>query len=127
MSLQNAKSADGLYSRVKRWAGHAFAISGGAGKLSENDLLLLDRIAGYINRRGMSEIAIMTLETCRPLNFLGSQVLQFFRPFVNFVFPNSEDFQRFAELLEDREVLSLFIEKIEKPAFDVTDKAMKEQ
>jgi len=113
MSLPKDTSTDSLYNRARRWAGHAFAINGGVEKLSENDILLLERMATYISRRGMSEVATMTLETCRPLNFLSSQVLQFFRPFVNFVFPNSEDFQHFAELLEDREVLSLFIEKIE--------------
>ncbi len=113
MSSRNDTSTDGVYGRFKRWAGHAFAIGGGIESLSEKDIRLLERMAAYIKHRGMSEVAVMTLETCRPLNFLGSQVLQFFKPFVNFVFPDSEDFQRFAELLEDREVLNLFIEKIE--------------
>jgi hypothetical protein len=59
----------------------------------------------------MTTPALMVLESGRPLNFLGSQVLAFLSPFLTLVF-SREEYERFVDFLEKRGSLPLLIEKI---------------
>ncbi len=57
----------------------------------------------------------MTLESLRPLNFVGSQALHVLKPFAEVVF-DPEAYRRLAELLEQRETIEILIDKIESMA-----------
>lgn len=76
---------------------------------------LLEKVARQIVKRRLTVPAILALEICKPLNFLGSQVLIAFSPFVQSIF-NSADYQKFALTIEkDANVESLiqFIENLD--------------
>ncbi len=100
-----------LWKRLKNEATRAFAIPKDE-PFSEEDHHLLDKLAEVVVKRGMAEVAVMTLETFRPLNFVGSQALHFLKPFAEVVFDPTA-YQRLAELLERRNTLPLLMDKIE--------------
>lgn len=95
------------------WLDHAFSVEREI-DFAPEDLELLERLADFLVRRRMAEAAQMALETARPLNFLGAQALSFLRPFVNMIFRERKDFDRFAELLEDRATIGRMIDILEK-------------
>lgn len=80
--------------------------------LSAEDDALLKRIAAFVVSRRMTAPAILFLESVRPLNFIGSQAMLFFAPFVR-AFLNVNDYQRIQELLENRESISSFVDMLE--------------
>ncbi len=98
---------------LRAWLRHAFALDPGPA-FSASDQVLLDRMVDFLVRRKLAEVAVLTLETCRPLNFLGAQALAFLRPFVRLVFKNAGDYDRFTLLLEDRATLGRLIRLIEQ-------------
>ena len=57
-------------------------------------------------------IAVFFLETGRPLNFVGSQLLAFLSPFVTLIF-NPSDCERLIRLLDRRESIDLLVTAIE--------------
>ena len=92
---------------------HAFAIGGE--KLENDDTLLIRKLADFVVRRDMSVPAVMFLESVRPLNFVGSQSMVFFKPILSRFFSRYE-YDRIANILERREVVDLLINEIEKRA-----------
>jgi hypothetical protein len=66
-------------------------------------------------RRDMAVPAVMFLESVRPLNFVGSQSMVFFKPILSRFFSRYE-YDRIANILEKREVVDLLINEIEKKA-----------
>ncbi|MDE0009978.1 MAG: hypothetical protein OXU36_02465 [Candidatus Poribacteria bacterium] len=73
---------------------------------------LLERVATWIVRRRLTAPAILFLETSKPLNFLGSQLLIAFSPFIQVIFKGDE-YQKFALILEKDTNVELLIELIE--------------
>jgi hypothetical protein len=73
---------------------------------------LLEKVATWIVRRGLTTPAILFLETGKPLNFLGSQLLIGFSPFIQAIFKGNE-YQKFALVLEKDANVELLIELIE--------------
>jgi hypothetical protein len=94
---------------------HAFAIPRDAGVLSPDDLLLLERTAEAVVRRGMAAPAVVFLESMAPMNFLGSQAVHFFTPLLEVVFLQ-RDVERVALLLERRDTLARLAALIETRA-----------
>ncbi|ODS32858.1 MAG: hypothetical protein SCARUB_02017 [Candidatus Scalindua rubra] len=90
---------------------HAFATEGV--KLADNDIDLIRKLADYVVRRNMSVPAIMFLESVRPLNFISSQAMIFFKPILTNFFSRDE-YDKLAIILEKREVVDLLINEIEK-------------
>ena len=74
--------------------------------------VLLEKVATWIVRRGLTTPAILFLETGKPLNFLGSQLLIGFSPFIQAIFKGDE-YQKFALILEKDANVELLIELIE--------------
>ena len=72
----------------------------------------LEKVATWIVRRGLTTPAILFLETGKPLNFLGSQLLIGFSPFIQAIFKGNE-YQKFALVLEKDANVELLIELIE--------------
>lgn len=91
---------------------HAFA-TGGV-KLEDSDTTaLISKLADIVVRRNMSMPAIMFLESVRPLNFVGSQAMVFFKPILSRFF-SKQEYDKLATILENREVIDLLIKEIEQ-------------
>lgn len=74
---------------------------------------LLEKIAMQVVKRRLTAPAILFLEMCKPLNFLGSQVLIALNPFVQAVF-NTTEYQKFALIIEKDANVELLIRLIEE-------------
>jgi hypothetical protein len=98
-------------SRFKAWWAHAFAVDGDSKGLADEDRVLVEKLADFVVRRRMSAPALMLLESSRPLNFVGSQVLAFLAPFATLVFAPAE-YDRFVRLLERRKSIDWLVEAI---------------
>ncbi len=92
---------------------HAFATEGV--KLEDGDTVLIRKLADFVVKRDMSIPAVMFLESVRPLNFVGSQSMVFFKPILSRFF-SRYDYDRIANILEKREVVDLLINEIERKA-----------
>ena len=79
----------------------------------ERALEIIEKIANFIVKRRMSAPALMTIESLRPLNFIGSQILHFLAPFAEIIF-NSREYQEFAILLEKEEYIKLLLKRIDE-------------
>jgi hypothetical protein len=79
---------------------------------------LLGKLAEGIVRRRMTTPAILALEMCRPLNFVGSQVMIALNPFVAAFF-DASDYRKVALLLERDENLDRLLHRIEELDADV--------
>lgn len=94
---------------------HAFAVVPEGRPLTPDEVALLERVADVVVRRGMATPSVMFLESLGPMNFLGSQVLHFFTPLLEVVFPQ-RDVERVAVLLERRDTLARLAALIETRA-----------
>ena len=74
---------------------------------------LLKKIAEQIVKRRLTVPAILFLEICKPLNFLGSQILIALNPFVGSIF-NTAEYQKFALIIEKDANVELLTQLIEK-------------
>lgn len=93
---------------------HAFAVKDEeAGDFDAEERQLAERVATFIVRRRMTAPAVMLLESGRPLNFLGSQLLAFLSPFATLLF-SSEEYDRFVRFLEKRSSIDLILDAIEE-------------
>ena len=95
------------------WFKHAFAVDPpGPAEPTESQQQAVDRIADEVIRRGLTTPTLMALEMSRPLNFIGSQALHFFSPFVS-VFTDAAGYRQFAKFLEQRGSISYICDVIE--------------
>jgi len=81
--------------------------------LPEEEMAVIEKVARKTVKRGMTVPAIMLLESVKPLNFIGSQVMVFFEPIVQTLF-NLKDYDTFRTALEKRQTLEIMIQKIEE-------------
>ncbi len=92
---------------------HAFATEGE--QLADNEIDLIRKLADFVVRRNMSVPAVMFLESVRPLNFVGSQAMVFFKPILSRFFSRDE-YDKMATVLEKRVVVDMLIKEIEQKA-----------
>jgi len=69
-------------------------------------------------KRGLGTPAILFLQTVVPLNYIGAQVLVFFKPFASAVF-DPVSFNKFAMLLERRETIPKLVLLLEERLSEV--------
>jgi len=74
---------------------------------------ILIKIARKVVHWRMSVPAILFLESVKPLNYVGSQMMAFFEPFVQTLF-NWKDYEEFRRMMEDRQTIERLIQKIEQ-------------
>ncbi len=101
---------------------------GFADELTERQRELLDKLADKVVRLRMAVPAIMFLESVRPMNYVGSQVMVFFAPLVRGFFGLPE-WDEIRLVLERRESIGYFIDLIEQKEGDVLaeEKRLKEE
>ena len=91
---------------------HAFAVDPESDtNFTESERELAGRVAPFIAQRRMSAPAVMFLESGKPLNFLGSQLMTFLAPFVTLIFTSGE-YERFVRFLEKRGSIDLILDSI---------------
>ena len=96
-----------------RWLKHAFAVDpSGPAEPTEDEKRVVDRLAGEIVRRGLTAPALLFLESSRPLNFIGSQLLVFFAPFAELIFKPA-DYRALTGFLEHRGSVEYTCRRIE--------------
>jgi len=96
------------------WLKHAFAIDKKRDAApSAEQTEAIDRVIREIHRRQMAVPASMLLETCRPLNYVGSQLLVFFSPVMKIVLGvQAQD--AFAKFLEQRGSIDYLLHRLEQ-------------
>ena len=94
---------------------HAFSIgiSRENKALSEKELAVILKLVAVIQKRKLTLPSTMFLECAQPLNYIGSQMMVFFRPFLTFFFKPAE-YDIFQGVLEKREGIKRIIEELEK-------------
>ncbi len=80
--------------------------------MTEEEQAILKKVATKVVERRMAVPAIVFLESVKPLNYIGSQVLVFFEPIIQTVF-NFKDYDNFRSALEKRESIETLILNIE--------------
>ncbi len=81
--------------------------------LSLEEKRLIDKIAEKVVSIRMTAPAVFMLESMKPLNFIGSQFMLVFSPFVTILFPSYTDLEVMQKLLEKRGSVEMIIHAIE--------------
>lgn len=80
--------------------------------LTDRQRELMDKLATRVVRMRMATPAILFLESVRPLNYVGSQVMVFFAPVVR-GFLGLPEWDELRQVLERRESIGYFLDLIE--------------
>jgi hypothetical protein len=80
---------------------------------AERKAELFGKVAQKIVDMRLTPIAVVTLESVKPLSFIGSQLMVFFQPIYSAVFPFKQ-YDEFAALLEERSNIEEFIQLVER-------------
>src|SRR5574341_1926103 len=89
------------------------AVQTEATPLSPKQEEILNKIAFKVVQWRMTVPAILFLESVKPLNYIGSQMLVFFEPFVQAFF-TVKDYNEFVRMMEERENVERLLQRIEK-------------
>lgn len=79
----------------------------------ERRAVLLNKIAQKIVDYRMTTVAIVMLESSKPLSFVGSQLMIFLEPFYHAIFPHVE-YNEIAALLEERQNIERLVLEVER-------------
>jgi len=97
-----------------KWLKHAFAVdSDGSAEPNSAQRVLVDRVCTQIVKRRLTTPALTFLEMSRPLNYLGSQAMHFFAPFIA-VITDAQGHKYFSEFLEQRGSIDFLCRRIEE-------------
>jgi hypothetical protein len=80
---------------------------------------LIEELSGHVNRWGLVAPGIALLEANKPFSFLGSQLLLFVEPLLNF-FVSPAVTSEYVSLLEDRDNVERLIRQLEIDASHTT-------
>ena len=80
-------------------------------EVTEEQKLMLGTLAEKVQKRGMGEMAVLALESTRPLHNLGSQGIIFLAPMLNMVF-NKEEVSRYVKLLENPKAVTYLVGRL---------------
>lgn len=95
------------------WLKSAFAIKAETPKeYTDEELAILDKLAGKVQHYRMAVPAIIFLESVQPLNFVASQVMVFFKPFVSAFF-STREYDLLSNMLEERSAIEALLKRIE--------------
>ncbi|MBF0314138.1 MAG: hypothetical protein HQK50_07650 [Oligoflexia bacterium] len=81
-------------------------------ELDPQKLEVLSTMADFIVKREMETVAVLFLESLRPLQYLGSQAMIFFEPFLT-IFVDPTKVTLFREAMEDKRYFEYLIERLE--------------
>ena len=99
---------------VRRTLRHAFAVDpSGPAEPTDAQRAAVDRVVELVVRRRMTAPALIALESCRNVNFLGGQLMHFLAPFAE-VLVQAGSYRAFAEFLERRGSIDYLCQRIEE-------------
>lgn len=82
---------------------------------------ILTKIAQKVVYWKMSVPAILFLESVKPLNYVGSQMMAFFEPFVQAIV-SWKDYDEVRNMMEERETVERLLQRIEQLDSEVQEK-----
>lgn len=82
-------------------------------RLSEEEIAAVERVAAFIARMGLTVPAIVSLESMRPLSFVGSQFMLVLSPAIG-AFLRADAWDGLSRLLERRDGLDALLAAIER-------------
>ena len=100
-----------------KWFKHAFAVDPpGAAEPTPEQAEVVEWLCKQIVKRHLTTPALAALEMSRPLNYIGSQTLHFFQPFVSAIQSKHghEGYCQFATYLEKRGSIEYICHRIEE-------------
>ena len=97
---------------LREWLSHAFAV-GDHEAPDPADLAALDRLAKYIVDRRLEAPAILFLQSCIPLSYIGSQVMVGLEPLLGPFF-SKQDYQHVIRIFERRDGIDRVTGRIEE-------------
>jgi hypothetical protein len=80
--------------------------------LTPEQLALFDRLSERVVKLRLTMPAVLFLESTRPLNFIGSQVMVFFAPMVHALFA-AREYNLLQQALERRETIGFLVDLLE--------------
>jgi hypothetical protein len=95
------------------WIKHAFALDEPNAGPTPAQKQVVEKVCAEVVRRGLATPALVFLEVFRPLNYLGSQVMHFFRPIVSVIL-DGDGYRHFSEFLEHRQSVDYLRGRIEE-------------
>ena len=99
---------------MMKWLKHAFAIEPpGPAEPTPEQAVVIDRLCADIVRRGLTTPALVTLESFRPMNYVGAQVMHGFAPFVA-ALASTESYNQVAAFLEKRGSVDYLLHRLEE-------------
>jgi hypothetical protein len=97
---------------------------------SEYQIQIIDKVCKVVVKRGMTLPALMALEMSKPLNFVASQAIHFFRPIVAIVL-DTTGIEAFANFLEHRGSVEYLARRLDywedRSVSDVSDPDAKQE
>jgi len=81
--------------------------------LTDEERELLDQLADGLARRRLGTAALMLLESVKPLGFIGSQMLHFFRPVISVIWSSPARYDQVTKILERRGSIELLCRRLE--------------
>jgi hypothetical protein len=85
-------------------------------ELSEEEREMLDSLADGIVSRRLTAAALFFLESMKPLGFVTSQVMHFFRPIIQVVWTSPVRYDQISRVLERRGSIELLLRRLEARA-----------
>jgi hypothetical protein len=82
-------------------------------KLTPQQEEILTKIAKKVVHWKMSVPAVLFLESVKPLNYVGSQMMAFFEPFVHALF-SWKDYDEVRKMMEERGTVEKLLQRIEQ-------------
>ncbi len=80
---------------------------------SDEEIHLLKNLAEATKKRGLTTPAILFLESFKPMNFIGSQVMVFFKPILS-LFADTTTYEKYSEILSRRGSIDKLLEILEE-------------
>lgn len=81
--------------------------------LTDEERDMLDRLADGIASRRLTPAAVFFLESMKPLGYVSSQLLLFFRPIIAAIWRSPDTYDRLTAILERRGALELLLRRLE--------------
>ena len=98
---------------MKQWLRHAFALDDPQDiDPTEEQQRVVDKLCRWVVQRQMTVSVLVALESCRGLNYFGSQAMHFLRPSISVLFDHDE-YQQFALFLEHRGSIDYLCRRLE--------------
>jgi len=102
-------ATESRWKKIKKSLASAFLIEDDDNwEPNEQQKEIITKLAKWVTRRRLTLPAMMSLESITPLNYLGSQALVFFHPFVA-AFLDTGDYKEFQQMLEHRQSIQFMI------------------